>query len=766
MRLKVIIACAVVLVGSMIGAYIALAMGIPSIEELKKQDSAAGTKIYADDDTLIGELKLQRGIFVPLSKMPDNLKNAIVAVEDSRFLQHSGIDYIGISRALFKDVLHLSLKEGGSTITQQLAKIVFLSSEKTLIRKIKEAQLALKIEKELSKKEILELYLNRAFFGHGAYGVEMAARTYFGKSITQVNLAEAAMIAGLVKAPNSYSPFTDLVKAKERQAVVLMRMVEEGYLKQPQADAAKKLPLLISQARSATEAYNYFIDYVRQYLVAKYGEERVYKGDLRVHTTLDKNAQLNAQKALQEGLREIDKRRGWRGVLANRENVKEVGAEKISFSATVGDISRGVVMSVSPKEAVIKSRGITGKLLLADANWAATVIDKGHSKSRPIKDFKLTDILKKGDVILVKYKTIAGKNVSFSLEQEPEIEGALAAVEPATGFIRALVGGFSYTKSDYNRAVMSQRQPGSSFKPIIYAAAMERGYTPATVIVDEPVSYSKGAGADDEWKPANYDKKFLGPTRLREGLAYSRNVITVKLVDMLGVDRIIELARNLGINGNMERNLSIALGSTGATPLDMASAFAVFSNGGIKVKTNTIKFITDGRGEVLESSQTETTPVLSPQSAFLITSMLEDVITYGTGQRAKLGRPAAGKTGTSNDYKDAWFVGYTPELSTAVWIGFDDMRRSLGHGEVGGRAAAPVWQHFMANTLSGHPATNFVQPAGIARVRIDAATGLLADYFAPDSSTVMEYFKEGTVPTEKASLFSAPARQIVPGGTD
>jgi penicillin-binding protein 1A len=764
MRTKVIIAGIVVILGSIAGAYIALAMGIPSVEELKKQDTEAGAKIYADDDTLIGEIKLQKGIYVPLSKMPDSLKNAIIAVEDSRFWQHSGIDYIGISRALFKDILHLSLREGGSTITQQLAKIVFLSSEKTLIRKVKEAQLALKIEKELSKKEILELYLNRAFFGHGAYGAEMAARNYFGKSVSQINLAEAAMLAGLVKAPNSYSPFNDLVKAKERQSVVLLRMVEEGYLKPAQADSIKKQPLHLSQTRSTSEAYNYFVDYIRQYLVAKYGEEKVYKGGLRVHTTLDKNAQIQAQKALQEGLREVDKRRGWRGPIARRENVKETDTEKISFSASVGDISRGVVMSISPKEALIRSRGVNGKLLLADAMWAGNILDKSNSKPKPVKNFNLADILKKGDVIYVKVKSISGKSIAFSLEQEPEIEGAVAAVEPSTGFVRALIGGFNYTKSDYNRAVMSQRQPGSAFKPIIYAAALESGYTPATIVIDEPVSYTKGAGGD-EWKPENYDRKYLGPTRLREGLAFSRNVITVKLVDFIGVGKVIDLARNLGIQGNMERNLSIALGSTGATPLDLTAAFAVFANGGVKMKTTTIKFITDSRGEVIESNQPESTQVLSATGAFLITSMMEDVIRYGTGQRGNIGRPAAGKTGTSNDYKDAWFVGFTPDLAAGVWIGFDDMRRSLGHGEVGGRAAAPVWQHFMVNTLSGRPAAGFSQPAGITRTRIDKATGLLADPFAPESGTILEYFKDGSVPTEYASRFSAP-RQITPQAAD
>jgi penicillin-binding protein 1A len=748
MRIKIILGGLIILAGLCVGAYLALSIGIPSVDELKQQDRAAGTKIYADDDSLIGEIKLQKGIYVPLSKIPVNLQNAIIAVEDSRFLKHKGIDYIGIVRALLKDLLYLSLKEGGSTITQQLAKIVFLSSEKTFLRKIKEAQLALTIEKKLSKKEILELYFNRAFFGHSAYGVEMASRTYFGKSVTNINLAEAAMLAGLVKAPNSYSPLNDLVRAKERQAVVLNRMVEEGYISVALAEAAKKQVLQLAQTRDNTETLNYFIDYVKQYLIAKYGEDRIYTGNLRVHTTLDRRAQVYAQKALQEGLRDVDKRKGWRGPIGRRDNVKESDEERVSFSATAGDIAKGVVMAVGPKDAVIKSRGVSGKLALADALWAASVIDHPGGKARHIKDFNLTHILKKGDVVFVRFKNISQKNITFGLEQEPEVEGAIAVVEPVTGYLRALVGGYSYTKSEYNRAVMAQRQPGSSFKPVVYAAALENGYTPASIVEDVPVSYGS-------WTPGNSDRKYMGPIRLREGLAYSRNVVSVKLVEAVGVEKVINMARTLGIRGSIPSNLSIALGSTSVTPLDMAAAFATFANSGIRMKTIPIKFITNARGEVIESNQPEPTPVMSAAGAFLLTSMLEDVIKHGTGTRANIGRPAAGKTGTSNDYKDAWFVGYTPELSAAVWIGFDDMRRSLA-GEFGGRASAPVWKRFMSSALSGREATGFHMPEGIVQARIDSSTGLLADPFAQEAGTLMEYFREGSVPTEHAGRIMAP----------
>ncbi|MFZ5997273.1 MAG: penicillin-binding protein 1A [Nitrospirota bacterium] len=742
MRFKLLIIFLVLILGFLVGGYLSVAKGVPSIAELKKYRATDGTKIYADDDTLIGEFKVEKGIFVPIDRIPVHLKNAIVAVEDSRFWQHKGIDYIGIARALVKDILHASLKEGGSTITQQLAKILFLTPEKTIQRKLKEAQLAMKLEKELSKKEILELYLNRVYFGHGAYGVEMASKLYFGKSVSQITLPEAALLAGLVKAPSTYSPYNDLVKAKERQEIVLARMEEEGYLKPSERKAAKAAFLALSSLRAHTETYNYFVEYIRQLLEQKYGVDMIYKGRLRVYTTLNKNAQMHAQRALQEGLREVDKRRGWRGPIGNKKDIKEdAEGPKTSFPASPGDIASGVVLSVSGHEATIKARGITGKLALTDALWASRVIDRATGKAHTIKDFKLTDILRRGDIVWVKFKTISNRLVTFSLEQEPEVEGAVVALEPETGYIRALVGGYSFSKSEYNRALYAKRQPGSSFKPIIYAAALERNFTPATIINDAPVVYAGGPAG--EWRPENYDHKYYGPTRLREALAYSRNVVTIKLVEAVGIDNVISFARDIGISADMPRELTIALGSISVTPLELANTFGTFANGGIRMTPIAIKYITDAKGTVLESYEPEGIEVMSPQTSFLISSMMEDVIRYGTGMRANIGRPAAGKTGTSNDYKDAWFVGYTPELVGCVWVGFDDMRRSLGPGEVGGRAAAPIWANFMRSTLAGEEISTFTVPEGVVRFPIDPATGLLSS----DGSS-FEYFKAGTEPRE------------------
>ena len=699
----------IVVLGSIVGGYLALAQGVPAVSELKKYRSLEGTKVYADDNTLIGEFKIDKGIYVPYSKFPPHLINAVVAVEDSRFWSHKGIDYIGIARALIVDIMHASLKQGGSTITQQLAKIMFLSPEKTIARKIKEAHLAIKLEKELTKQEILELYLNKVYFGHGAYGVEMAARLYFGKSISLVTLPEAALLAGLIKAPNSFSPFNNLVRAKERQDVVFQRMESEGYITPKQRTEYKKQPIHLSSLRTETEAYNYFLEYVRQQIEQKYGEEMVYKKGLNVYTTLDRRAQVAAQKALREGLRDVDKRKGWRGAIAHKQikDGEQDAEQKTSFSASAGDISTGTVLSVTANEAIVKTRGIIGKLALQDALWAGNILDTKTGKVKTIAKLKLTDILKKGDVIHVKVKSISGKNVSFSLEQEPEVEGAVVAIEPETGYIKALIGGFSFSKSEFNRALLAKRQPGSAFKPLVYAVALQKGYTPESIVIDEPVTYRWGS---EEWKPENYDRKHYGPTTLREALAHSRNVVTVKLVDAIGVDGITAFSKNAGIESNMPRDLSIALGSMSLTPLELTSAFSAFANSGKRFKPISIKYITDSKGAVLEENLPDGYELMSPVIASQITSMLRDVITYGTGMRANIGRAAAGKTGTTSDYKDAWFVGYTPQLIAGVWIGYDDMRKSLGSTEVGGRAAAPVWANFMKNALADLPSVDFESP--------------------------------------------------------
>lgn len=748
MRLKliVILTLVAVTIGIIAGGYFAIARGMPSIQELKTFNQVAGTKIYADDDSLVGELKVEKGIFIPVDNIPKNMINAIIAVEDSRFWKHKGVDYIAIARAVVQDVIHVSLKQGGSTLTQQLAKVVFLGPEKTLKRKMMEAALAFKIEKNLSKNEILELYLNRVYFGHGAYGVEMAAKIYFGKSIRNLTLGESALIAGLVKAPSVYSPFNDLSKAKERQSVVLMRMEEEGYIRKSERDYAYAQPLYLSSLKKGVEANTYFIDYIKKYLEEKYGEDAVYKGGMKVYTTLDRGMQSAAVNAMQSGLREVDKRRGWRGPIDQKKGVDfEAELKRKDLTTTVvinpGDIYSGLVLSVSDKEAVVKTRGVLGKLSVKDAPWAAKVLNAKDGTSKVLQNFGLTKILKPGDIIKVSIKSIQNKHVLLALEQDPEVEGALVSVEPHTGFIRALVGGYDVTKSDFNRAVHAKRQPGSSFKPVIYAAAMDHGFTPASIINDEPVTYM--GGPKGEWIPENYDHKFYGLTRLREALTYSRNVVTVKLVDAIGIDNLMNFARTVGFQGEIPRNLSIALGSFNTSPFEIAMVYNVFASNGMKVKPISIKYITDRKGRILETNEPESEQAISPQTAFLITSMMEDVVKYGTGWRAKsLGVPVAGKTGTTNDYKDAWFVGYTSNLVTSVWVGFDNSR-SLGSTETGARSASPIWVQFMSNAIRGQ-AEPFQLPEGVVTQHVDPKSGLLSR----DESGLNEFFKEGTQPKQ------------------
>lgn len=748
LTILIIAIIAAMVIGISAGAYIALAKGVPSVEELRQYKSVPGTRLYADDDTLIGELKIEKGIFVPLNRMSQHLVNAVVAVEDSRFWKHKGIDYLAIARAAVKDVLHVGLKEGGSTITQQLAKITFLTPEKTLQRKLREAALAMKIEKKLEKKDILELYLNRIYLGHGAYGMEMAARVYFGKSAREVTLPEAALLAGLIKAPSTYSPYNNLTRAKDRQETVLTRMEDEGYIKPSEREKAVKQPLYLSTLRRGQEANNYFIEYVRKYLEETYGEDAVYKGGLSVHTTVDKRAQAAAARALQDGLRELDKRRGWRGRIEHREvdAGKELKKKErvSSLIANTGDIVPGVVLKVSAKEAILKARGVIGRLPIENARWAALRLDLKTGRTSQISNFTLDKILQVGDVVRVRFKSSKGSTAELVLEQEPEVEGALAAIDPNTGFVRAMVGGYDFSRSEYNRAVFAKRQPGSAFKPVIYAAAMDNGFTPASVIKDEPVTY-KG-GPKGVWSPENYDHKHYGPTLLRDALAYSRNVVTVKLVDAIGVEKVIAFAKNIGIEEEMPHNLSIALGSVGLSPMELASGYGVFAAGGMKMKPVTIKYITDSAGRILESNEPEGEQVISPETAFLITSMMEDVVNYGTGWRAKaLGRPVAGKTGTTNDYRDAWFVGYVPDMIAAVWVGFDDMR-PLGNQETGARAASPIWVNFMRSVEVGEH--SFVVPEGIVSYPIDPANGLLV---RDGISGVKEYFKNGTQPREYSS---------------
>jgi penicillin-binding protein 1A len=742
-----------IMLGTVLGGFLAFARTVPSIVELKQEVIPPGTKIFAEDDSLIGELKIRKGVFIPFELLPPDLINAVVSVEDSNYWKHGGIDYLAIVRAATADIIHRKIKQGASTITMQLAKNTFLTPERTFRRKFKELVLSLRIENNLTKEEILEFYLNRMYFGSGAYGVEMASQTYFGKPVKKLTLPEASMIAGLLKAPSAYSPRKSFKKAKSRQEIVLKRMENEGFISHKQRLKAQKTAIYLSHSEKNRWTNNYFVDYVRNYLEDRYGREVIYKGGLKVYTTLDKKAQTTAQLAVQKGILALDKRRGYRGPIdhLDLDELEEDPGLLPSYRATPpqeGDRTHAIVLEVTRGSARIKADALQGTLSLKDSWWAGQVINTSTRKHERIKDFNLKSILVPGDVIWVKVKSVKDGLASFSLEQEPEVQGALVALEPDSGYIRALIGGYNFGSSQYNRALYARRQVGSAFKPIIYALAMTRGFTPASIIVDEEINYQSGNEDEEYWAPRNYDGKYHGPTRLRVALAKSRNVVTVKLVDALGIDRLIDFAKRMGVPDEMPRNLTLALGSMGMTPLELTSTYGSFANGGLKMKPIGIKYITDINGRIIENNEPEGTRVLDRDSAFLITSMLQSAVKKGTGWRARaLRRPVAGKTGTTNDNIDAWFLGYTPDLITGTWVGFDEPR-FLGPIETGSRAAAPIWVDFMLKATANRERSEFDKPPTIVSRKIDPATGLLANKWT--KSPLIEFFKEGTEPKKMA----------------
>ncbi len=749
-----------VICGTITGGYIALVRGVPQLEEIKEYVPASGTAVYADDNTLIGEFKIEKSVHVSISDIPESVIRAIISVEDSRFWLHKGIDYIAIVRALSRDIIAGRIKEGASTITQQLAKVVFLSPDRTIARKLKEATLAYRIEKNLSKEQILELYLNKIYFGSGAYGIEMAARAYFGKSVSELSLPESAMLCGLVKAPSKYSPYINMDKAKERQWIVLSRMQQEKYINEAQATFAYEQPLYLSSVRYSEYSPNYFLEYIRKNLEDTYGVEMIYKGGLEVHTTFNNDIQRAAVDSLQQGLRNLDKRQGYRGPVGHKDiNVDQEMKGKEIFEKVVfnpGDLLTATVLKVYESSATVKARGFIGKIFVKDSTWIRKVIDEKGNVIHKHASASFKRLLKPGDQVHVRVTKISKGKPVLILDQEPLVQGAVVAMEPSTGYVRAIVGGYDFSKSEFNRAVYAKRQAGSAFKPVIYAAAMDHNYTPASLILDEPIMYESEEFGN--WSPENYDEKYHGATRLREALVHSRNIVTVRLLEDIGVGNAVRFARNLGFKGPFPLNLTFALGSLSITPLEITSAFCVFANSGRKPEPITIKYIVDADGDILESNTPGSSRVIDPQTAYLTTSMLEDVVKKGTGWRAKaLKRSVAGKTGTTNDYRDAWFIGYTPELATSVWVGFDNVR-TLGDEETGSRAAAPIWVSFMKKALAEiAPFDNrrsdgkkpFPIPDGIVTGVIDPETGLLA---TNQTKKMLEFFKEGTVPT----LYSSP----------
>jgi penicillin-binding protein 1A len=749
---------------------------LPDYQPLKDRSLNAYSILYSENDEVVGKFLMGNRIQIPYEKIPKALTNAFIAAEDSDFFKHKGIDLKGIIRAMVKNVLAGRIVQGGSTITQQVTKIFFLTPKRSLLRKLKEVAYAFGLERNLTKEEILLLYLNNIYLGNGAYGVEAAAESYFNKRTEQLSLAEMAMLAGLVKAPSRYSPINNFKRAKDRQAYVLARMAELGYISMEQKEEALRASLKIQTKESAyfTKA-PYFSEFIRHQVERKYGKEKIYQEGLRIYTTLDLSLQKIAQNEVEVGLRELDKRQGFRGpiqTLSSKE-VKELLDKKRGPLNPLpqNEIYEGVILSKddSKKLYTVWVEDRKGILPFTEMTWAL------HLKPTPTFNPKTVkspaDLLSPGDVVSVKVKESPRKGGSplLSLEQEPLIQGALFCFDPTTGYVKAMIGGRDFSESQFNRAIFSKREPGSAFKPMIYGAAIEKGYTPSTVLLDSPVEFEDPDGGT-YWAPKNYDQNFMGPITFRNALAHSRNVVTVKILEDIGIGYVQKFIKKLGIESQIKRDLSIALGTSGVSMLELSTAFGVFANGGERTKPIFIKKIVTLKGEVLEEnypyvefeeredeeenaepfSPVSRERVMSPQDAYLMTHLLEGVVQHGTGQKAKvLERPIAGKTGTSSDYADAWFIGYTPSLLTAVWVGFDD-RTSIGKDETGARAALPIWISFMRQALDDSTVEDFKVPEGIILRKVNLETGLPSN---EDSQvTVEEAFIEGTEPEEKKTL--------------
>ncbi|MBF0572313.1 MAG: penicillin-binding protein 1A [Desulfamplus sp.] len=764
--------------------YLHINSDLPKINKLADYRPPTVTNIFSDNGTKIGEFYKERRIVLPISAMPPALINAFVAAEDSRFREHVGIDLIGIIRAFIKNMQAGSIVQGGSTITQQVTKSFLLTPERTYKRKIKEVILAYRIDKTFSKDDILFLYLNQIYLGHGAYGVEAAAQNYFGKHANELNLAECAMLAGLPQAPSRYSPFKHPELAKERQLYVLKRMKEEGYISTDDMNQAIAVNLDIQPKKNFfSETVPWYTEYIRRYAIEKYGEDMIYNQGINIYTSVNIELQKVAENAVERGLQELEKRHGYGGPL---KNVSSLGIDSFSrkIAASLpnggiledGKIYKGVItdIDIENDSAGVRVGKNVGIINLKGTAWSTIGnINKSKENSEQIEDSESSSkveipkkSLKIGDVVLVKTLNVLDKGKirddaansgevdkidnlkkadwEFALELEPEVEGALISIEANTGYVKAMVGGRNYHASQFNRAVQSKRQPGSAFKPIIYAAALDKGYTTSSIIIDSPIAFKDGS--NKVWKPQNYSETFYGPTRLREALVKSRNVVTVKIVQDIGVDYVIEYAKKLGITSPIEKNLSIALGSCGISLLELVRAYSVFSNLGYLIEPVFITKIVDRDNNVIEEAQPKKENVIDMATAYIMTNMMESVVQSGTATKAKeLGRPAACKTGTTNDMNDALFVGYTPQYTTGVWVGFDK-KKSLGKGESGARSAIPIWLEYMKNALEGAPVMEFNVPEGVVFHNVDPNTGLLSD---SEYGVIKECFKEGVLPTRR-----------------
>ena len=754
---------------------------LPDYSQLQDYEPPVMTRVHASDGALVAEYARERRLYLPIQAIPKLVLNAFIAAEDKNFYEHGGLDFTGIARAGLLAVQNWGTgkrMQGASTITQQVAKNFLLTNEVSFDRKIKEALLALRIERTYSKEKILELYLNEIFLGFTSYGVAAASLLYFDKSVHELTPAEAAYLAALPKGPNNYHPYRQRERAIERRNYVLERMVEDGFLKREEGDKWKKEPLAVTPRPTGAHIFaaEYFAEEVRRDLNDRYGEKKLYEGGLSVRTTLDPKMQVMARKALTDGMIKFDETQGYRGAI-NKIDISGDWGVKVAEQKAFSDVpwKIAVVLEVSdqaariglqpgrePGGAVNKDR-VIGNLAIDGVKWAKAAAgpDRGKTPTR------MGQVLSPGDVIFV--ELLDKESGRYRLRQVPEISGAIVAMDPWTGRVTAMVGGFSFDQSQFNRATQALRQPGSSFKPFVYAAALDNGYTPATVVMDAPIEVDTGSGGT--WKPENYSHKFYGPQTLRFGIEHSRNVMTVRLAQDVGMPLISEYAKRFGVYDDMPAYLSFALGAGETTVMRMVSAYSMFANGGRRVKSTLIDRIQDRYGHTIFkhdqrecrgcqadkwANQNEPSmvdrreQVIDPMTAYQITSMMEGVVQRGTATTIReVGKPIAGKTGTTNDEKDVWFVGFSPDLAVGVYLGYDKPRQ-IGRGATGGGIAAPIVREFMKQALADKPAVPFRVPPGIKLIRIDPKSGMRIA--AGASGGLMEAFKPGTSPPDAYSV--------------
>ena len=756
-------------VGGVVGAYfyIRLTRDLPKFDRLSDYRPKAVTSIYSDDGTLMAELYEERRYPVKFEEIPLRVRNAFLAAEDANFYSHPGIDITSIFRAMWVNLHHKSSKQGASTITQQIVKSLLLTREKTFERKAKEAILSYRIEKALTKDEILSIYLNEIFLGNTAYGIKAAGRVHFHKELNELTIAEAAFLAGLPQKPSYLMELAHRGEALQRQHYVLQQMLSKGMITAEERSAAEKEELKIFGVESRTFLAPYFVAHAETELAEKLQslDKRLTPtnpGGFQVYTTADVKAHEIAERAVHRGLQEVDRRRGWRGPLGV---VDKEGAIPVKFTSSITDKNQLKPFIVYPAQITeiqggsvkVKLGELFGSFDLKKSTWANRFLTKDDR----VTGIDIAKYLKVGQIIEVSLDLDNTKDLGellpLRLSQTPLVEGAFVIANALTGEVKIIIGGYDYEKSQFNRATQGLRQPGSSFKPFIYLAAVDDlGFTPSTIVPDEPISLVAGNG--QMWSPQNFDEKYLGPITLRTALQRSRNVVSVYLLNKMGVDKGIQYARKLGITTPIGRDLSISLGTSEVKLIELVHAYGTFAAGGWLSDSLVVSKIRDRDGKLLVEQRPKQKQVISEESAFIMASMMKGVVERGTATIVKeLGKPTAGKTGTTNDHMDAWFIGYTPEWAGGAWVGFD-VKRPMGKPETGGRAAAPIFLYFMQEFLKDTPPLDFEIPDGVIPVPIDLNSGRPVEAGTPGA--FIEYFKSGTEPTRDSGASTPPGEYL------